>query len=140
MKTSPGRRPGDPDITRQSILTAAKARFGAVGFDRATIRAIAAEADVDPALVLHYFTKKQDLFAAAHQLSVSPSELFGSIADLPVAQRGAALVSGYLGIFSTPRSTALSMLRAATTNDSAAAMLREFVSEEIGRASCRERV
>ncbi|NIR34980.1 MAG: helix-turn-helix transcriptional regulator, partial [Actinobacteria bacterium] len=68
----PGRRPGDPGVTRAAILDAARAVFGELGFERATIRRIAASADVDPGLVLHYFGTKQGLFAAAHELPFDP--------------------------------------------------------------------
>ena len=70
-----GRRPGDPAVTRRAILGAARDRFGSVGFDRATIRAIATQADVDPALVIHHFKNKQQLFVAAHELPLNPGEL-----------------------------------------------------------------
>jgi AcrR family transcriptional regulator len=130
MTPGPGRRPGDPAVTRRTILEAARREFGTSGFDRASIRGIAAAADVDPALIHHHFTDKQQLFVAAHELAIDPDDLFSSVADLPVEQRGAALVDGYLRVFTAPESTALSMLRAAATNERAAAMLREF----IGRA------
>ena len=59
-----GRRPGNQD-TRQSILDAARAVFADKGFDKASIRAIATEAKVDPALVHHYFGTKDKLFLAS---------------------------------------------------------------------------
>ncbi len=51
--------------TRALIQEAARQRFGADGYARATIRAIAADAGVDPALVMRYFGSKEALFAAA---------------------------------------------------------------------------
>jgi AcrR family transcriptional regulator len=63
-KRRPGRRPGESG-TRQAILAAARRQFAERGWDRATIRAIAEDADVDPALVLHYFGSKTVLFSAA---------------------------------------------------------------------------
>ena len=63
-KRGPGRRPGESG-TQQAILDAARTQFAAHGWDRATIRAIARDADVDPALVLHFFGSKAFLFAAA---------------------------------------------------------------------------
>jgi len=131
VTTSAGRRPGDPEITRKAILAAAIDLFRSVGFDRATIRAIAARAEVDPALVHHYFTNKHQLFVAAHELPIDPSKLFAAVAELPVAERGAVLVSGYLQVFASPGSTALSLLRGAATNDSAAAMLRGFIDQAL---------
>ena len=70
----PGRRPGNPD-TRQDILDAARQEFAAAGFDGATIRGIASEAGVDPALVMHYFGSKDQLFAASIELPINPAEM-----------------------------------------------------------------
>ena len=56
-----GRRPGDSG-TREAILAAAREQFGEHGYQRTTIRSIAAEAGVDPRLVSHYFGTKQGLF------------------------------------------------------------------------------
>lgn len=66
-----GRRPG-PSSTRDEILRVARRRFAEVGYDRATFRNIAAEAGVDPALVVQFFGSKRDLFATA---TVSPVTL-----------------------------------------------------------------
>lgn len=69
-----GRRPGSPD-TRAVILAVARSRFADAGFSGTTIRGIAAEAGVDPALVHHYFGSKDDLFLAAMELPVDPRQL-----------------------------------------------------------------
>ena len=66
--------------TRQAILEAARAEFGARGFDHATIREIAARAGVDPALVHHYFGAKDHLFEAALVLPADPAALFSKLA------------------------------------------------------------
>ena len=56
-----GRRPvGGPD-TREQILTAAGELFSELGFERTTMRAVAARADVDAALIHHYFVNKEGL-------------------------------------------------------------------------------
>ena len=64
-----GRRPGSPD-TRADILAAARTRFASAGFSGTTMRAVAADAGVDAALVHHYFGTKDDLFVAALELPV----------------------------------------------------------------------
>jgi AcrR family transcriptional regulator len=66
-----GRRPGSPD-TRAAILGAARALFATNGYAGTTIRAVAAAAGVDAALVHHYFGAKDDLFVAALELPVDP--------------------------------------------------------------------
>ncbi len=126
-----GRRPGDPADTRRDILDAARRQFAARGYERSTIRSIAADADVDPALVIHHFRTKQQLFVAAHELPANPAEILEQVGLLPADQRGAAIARGFLAVFAGPGSPALSLLRAAATNDDAAAMIREFVDETL---------
>lgn len=58
-----GRRPGHED-TRGTIAQAALELFDQLGYDGASLRAIARQADVDPALVHHYYTSKAELFAS----------------------------------------------------------------------------
>jgi DNA-binding transcriptional regulator YbjK len=67
-----GRRAGSPD-TRAEILAAAREIFAESGYDRATIRQIAARAGVDPALVHHYFGTKDQLFSQSISLPFSPA-------------------------------------------------------------------
>ena len=86
-----GRRPGDSG-TREAILEAARAAFAAAGYDRATIRGIAAAADVDPALVLHYFGTKEELFEAALELPVRPREILARGIAAGRDQLGATIV------------------------------------------------
>ncbi|MGC5616168.1 TetR family transcriptional regulator [Georgenia sp. Z1491] len=49
---------------RTTIRAAARELFAEQGYDRATVRAIAARAGVDPAVVIRSFGSKADLFAA----------------------------------------------------------------------------
>lgn len=126
-----GRRPGDPDVTREAILASARAAFGAVGFDRATIRAIASDAGVDPALVLHHFGSKQDLFVAAHSLPFDIGAMREAVVNTPIAERGEFLARTYLTLFGAEGSPMLSLLRAAATHEEAARMLREFIEAAV---------
>jgi AcrR family transcriptional regulator len=131
-----GRRGGDSG-TREAILAAARARFGDLGYDRATIRGIAADAGVDAALVHHFFGTKEKLFVAAMRLPVSPRELIDDA--LASWARG---VGGGLGEqmlrtaltawdVSAMRDTFMGLLRSAMTSEQAAAMLREFATDTI---------
>ncbi|MEV8534396.1 TetR family transcriptional regulator [Streptomyces sp. NPDC051211] len=52
------------DRTKASILRAARERFAAQGYERTTIRAVAADAAIDPSMVMRYFGSKQRLFDA----------------------------------------------------------------------------
>ncbi|GAB2871712.1 TetR/AcrR family transcriptional regulator [Nocardioides pacificus] len=77
-----GRRPGAPD-TKAAILASARRLFAAQGHGGTTIRAVAADAGVDAALVHHYFRTKDDLFVAALELPMDPR-----VAMLPVIEGG----------------------------------------------------
>jgi AcrR family transcriptional regulator len=70
----PGRRGGDAN-TRGAILEAAHAEFLEQGYNAATIRAIARRAEVDPALIYHFFTDKPTLYAATLHLPVDPRRI-----------------------------------------------------------------
>ena len=69
-----GRRPGAGG-TREKILAAARFQFSEAGYEGATIRDIAGEAGVDPALVLHYFGSKEGVFVAAVEFPIDPAEI-----------------------------------------------------------------
>ena len=124
-----GRRPGDPALTRRSILDAARATFAEHGYEKATIRAIAEAAAVDPALVHHHFGCKQDLFVAAHELPVSPARL-RELLRSDVGTVGERFARVYLGALSESEAYE-ALVRAAVSNDGARRMLREFVEGEI---------
>src|SRR5215469_9883139 len=86
-----GRRAGDSG-TRAAILDSARQQFAAYGYDGATIRAIAAGAGVDPALVHHFYGTKEGLFASAMELPIVPSEFIG--AALAEGARPAGVTTG----------------------------------------------
>lgn len=125
-RTTPrlGRRPGESGA-REAILAAARALFAELGFERATIRAIARRAEVDPALVHHYFGTKDDLLVAALQLPVDPATILAGVADQP--STGVAIVRRVLGLWDDPalRPSLLALLRTAVSHERAATVLRE---------------
>jgi AcrR family transcriptional regulator len=131
-----GRRTGDSG-TREAILGAARKRFGDHGYAGATIRAIAADAGVDPALVHHFFGTKERLFTAAMRLPLNPGDVLSAAlapgARDPGRSLGEHLVRTVLGAWdvSEIRATFLGLLRSAVTSEQGAAMLREFASEAI---------
>src|ERR687891_2496194 len=73
-----GRRPGRSG-TREAILAAAGRHFAQHGYDRASLRGIAAEAGVDQKLIAHFFGSKQRLFVAAVGLPLNPAEVLPTI-------------------------------------------------------------
>ncbi|HEX2288832.1 MAG TPA: helix-turn-helix domain-containing protein, partial [Pseudonocardiaceae bacterium] len=96
-----GRRPGNQD-TRQSILDAARAMFAERGFDGASIRAIATEAKVDPALVHHYFGTKDKLFLESMNMPLNPAELVPKALSGPREEVGERLVRLVLSVWDSP--------------------------------------
>jgi AcrR family transcriptional regulator len=127
-----GRRPGSPG-TREAILDVARHAFGSRGYDATSLRAIATEAEVDPALVLHYFGSKEGLFIAATGMPGDLLELIGGLASLPAGDRLPALVRGHLQMVDSDsgRNAMIALLRSAVSNDKAAAMLREFLTAQL---------
>jgi AcrR family transcriptional regulator len=97
-----GRRPGAPD-TRAAVLAAAREEFAAHGFRRTTIRAVAAGAGVDPALVHHYFGSKDDLFVAALQLPLDPRTVIGPALAGGVEGAAERLLAAFLSVWDDPR-------------------------------------
>jgi AcrR family transcriptional regulator len=127
-----GRRSGTPG-TRATILAVARRKFATRGYDATSLRSIATEAEVDPALVIHYFGTKEGLFVAATGLPEELPGLFTSFAALPADEFVPALITGYLGFADSDKSrnAMLALLRSAVSSEKAAAMLREFFTAEL---------
>jgi AcrR family transcriptional regulator len=127
-----GRRPGASG-TREAILDAARRAFAEQGYQRATVRDVAKLAGVDPALVHHYFGTKQDLFVAAVRLPVNPVDQLTAVLAAEPDQVGQRLVETFLSIWdhAAGQSPLLALIRSAVADKDAAAMLREFITEEV---------
>ncbi|WP_407542590.1 TetR family transcriptional regulator (plasmid) [Deinococcus radiomollis] len=127
-----GRRPGAGN-SRQTILDAARARFAEDGY-ATTIRKIAADAGVNPALVMQFFRSKEDLFAAV--MSISPGALsrIDQAFDGPEHGLGERVTRAHLTLWeSDPQDSEalLAMLRAAVSTPQAAEQLREFIQARL---------
>src|SRR5919202_2219610 len=122
-----GRRPG-PSTTRGAILDAARRRFADAGYDGASIRAIAADAGVDPAVVLHFFGSKDGLFRAAVGWPFDPEVIAARVAADGPGGLGPRIARVFLGFWEDPRTRAplLALLRSAMAHDPAARLLRDF--------------
>lgn len=122
-----GRRPGK-STTREEILEAARAAFIEPGYERATIRGIAAAASVDPALVLRYYGSKEQLFQQAIGWPFAPAEVIEQIVSGDRAQVGERLarfvVSAWEG---EGGDTIVALIRAAGAHEDAARALGDFL-------------
>lgn len=105
--------PRRSDATRAAILAAARSRFAADGYERATIRSIAADATIDPSMVMRYYGNKEKLFAAAADFDLRLPDVTGDPAGA-----GPVLVRHFVGRWEAD-DTFVALLRAAVTNEAA---------------------
>lgn len=134
-----GRRPGTTD-TRAEILDAARELFAARGYEKASMRAIAARAKVDPSLIVHYFASKEGLLSEALALPIDPrAVLAAGLADVPDEKVGEELVRVVLGVWEKPavRSRLLSLLRTGMSHERAMAVLRATLQHTVVAAVAR---
>ncbi len=130
--TRPGRRPGSPD-TREHIVAVARQAFGARGYDATSLRGIAADAGVDPGLLVHYFGTKDGLFRAAVEFTVHPGELFLGLGGLDGHDVAEQVVRRYLALLgrAESRDVVMGLVRSAVSSEAAADMLRELLGEQL---------
>ncbi|AEV87317.1 TetR family transcriptional regulator [Actinoplanes sp. SE50] len=124
--------PRRSDGTRAAILTAARERFAADGFERATIRAIAADARIDPSLVMRYYGNKEKLFAAAAEFDLRLPDLTA----VPPGEHGRALVAHFFTRWSEDE-TLLALIRAGVSHEAAAGRMREIFAAQVGPIAAR---
>jgi AcrR family transcriptional regulator len=126
-----GRRPGSSG-TRDAIQEAACRLFRERGYDATTIRAIAAEAEVDPALVMHFFGSKARMFVSAVEWPIDPESHLAGVLTRGPEHVGEELARLFVGKWEDERdrSPVLALLRSAMSEPSAAALLREFMVSE----------
>jgi AcrR family transcriptional regulator len=93
-----GRPRADDDLpdARDRLLDAARTRFASDGFDRASLRAIAADAGVDASLVRHHFGDKNGLLVATMRLPVDPTEVLRTVIAAGPDGLGARLLTAFL--------------------------------------------
>jgi AcrR family transcriptional regulator len=125
-------KPRRSDLTRAEILRAAQERFASDGYHRATIRAIAADANIDPSMVMRYYGTKAQLFAAAVDIDLRLPDL----AVIPRRRLGETLVTHFLARWEgDPADDALLiLLRSAATDDAAAERVRAIFRHQLAPA------
>ncbi len=112
--------------TKAAILTAARQRFGAEGYERTTLRLIASDVGVDPAMVIRYFGSKEQLFAASAEFELGLPNLAG----VPPERIAEVLMPHFFAVWEQ-ESTFLALLRAAVTSPEAAAKMREVFFRQV---------
>jgi AcrR family transcriptional regulator len=115
--------------TRDAIAAAAATLFAEQGFDRASVRAIARQAGVDPALVTHYFGSKQRLFVEVSRFPIDPQLLVEQVVSGERDGVGLRLATLMLGVLESAegRQRVTGMVRAAATEPAAAAAMRHLI-------------
>ncbi|HEY6036768.1 MAG TPA: TetR family transcriptional regulator [Kofleriaceae bacterium] len=126
-KRAPRRR--DSEATRAAILAAARQRFAREGYERATIRAIASDVEVDPALVMRYFENKDKLFAVAADFDLRLPEL----SSVPRDEVGSTLVAHFIDRWEAD-DTFLALLRGVLTHDAADKRMRAVFRDQVAPA------
>lgn len=115
-----------------AILAAARELFAERGFERTSIRAVAAAAGVDPGLVMQHFGSKDGLFAAAARSSVEHDELVEATAEQLPQMALRHVLAGYED--PERRESSVALLRSSMTHPAALQVMRD---EVIGPAQAR---
>lgn len=113
--------------TKRIILEAARARFARDGYDRATIRGIAADAEIDPSMVMRYFGSKEGLFAHAVDLDLRLPRLMRAQRD----EAGAMLAGHFVDRWESGDGLLILLLRTAATNPAAAVRMRTIFADQL---------
>lgn len=131
-KRRSGRRPGTTR-TREAILEAARRQFGSAGFDRSSLRAIATEAGVDQALIVHFFGSKMGLFLEVVDLPVDPEAAIPALLSGPRDEVGLRVATFVMSVLENEhaRRTMTSLVRAATSEPEAARLVRDRLTDEL---------
>jgi AcrR family transcriptional regulator len=112
--------------TRRAILAAARQRFAADGYERATIRGIAGDAGIDPSMVMRYFGSKEQLFAAAADFDLQLPDF----SEVDRDHVGAGMVGYFMDRWERDEALVV-LLRSATTNPEAAQRMREIFAGQL---------
>lgn len=130
--TRGGRRPG-PNETREAIEQTARKLFAELGYEKTSLRQVALQAGVDPALVSHFYGKKWDLFLAVVELPVEPAVVIGRVLDGDKDEAGLRLATFILNALEdeVSRRPMIGMVRAATSEPEAAKLVRDFLARKI---------
>ncbi|QWC84608.1 TetR family transcriptional regulator [Nocardioidaceae bacterium] len=132
-RTSRAGRRGASSTARDDIAKAARALFGDVGFDTATMRGIAHRAGVDQALIGYFFGSKQELFAQVMDLPLDPAVVIPHVTSGGPREVGERLARVVLEALDDPARRAVieGMVRSAASHPHAAAMIRDRITATV---------
>lgn len=133
QRRRPGRPRGRSSGTRERIIAAAVDEFAENGYDDATIRAIADRAEVDPALVHHYFGSKADLFGETINTPVRPDIAVAEILEGPHDELGERIIRYLLDTWEQPhvQKRGVVLLRTAIGKQLSTPLLAGFLTREL---------
>jgi AcrR family transcriptional regulator len=129
-RNRPG-RPAGSSNTRERILVSARELFARNGINNTSIRAVAAAAGVDSALVHHYFGTKEKLFAAAVHIPIDPMDVIGPLREVPIEQLGHALPSILLQLWDSEIGAGLIATLRSILAGSEVNLFRTFIQDVI---------
>jgi AcrR family transcriptional regulator len=114
---------------RDAILTAARRRFTEEGYERTTIRTVAADAGIDPSMVMRYYGSKDGLFSAAVDVDLHLPHLI----DVPSHELGAVVARHFVELWESDwgQGTLLILIRSAASHPEAADRVRAVFTEQV---------
>jgi AcrR family transcriptional regulator len=126
-----GRRPAGED-TRGLILDVARAEFARHGYDAVTLRGLARAAGVDARLLHHYFQGKEDIFVAAMDFPLRPSQALPAVLDGDIEELGERVARMFFRAWETPEGKArlVALLGSGLGSEPVSRVLREFLTRE----------
>jgi AcrR family transcriptional regulator len=127
-----GRRPGQSG-SKDDILRAARAAFARDGYQGASLRGIARDAEVDVALISHFFGSKAGLFGAVVEWPFDPGEAVAAMLAGGRREVGRRIAEVFIGHWrdAAKRSPILALMQASITDPTAAGLLGEFLTTKI---------
>ena len=128
-KTRNLHKPSKSERTKAAILKAARELFGDLGYERTTVRDIAARAAIDPAMVMRYFGSKDELFARATVVDLKLPDL----TRIAPPDFGDTLIRHFLDLWEGPSSSGslTILLRASASNEDIAAKARSVFAGQV---------
>ncbi|KRE59255.1 TetR family transcriptional regulator [Arthrobacter sp. Soil736] len=127
-----GRRSAGSEGSRDQILAAARGLFAEQGFEGTSLRHVARKAGVDPAMVHHFFSGKDELFAQSVGLPADPAQVFAGVAAFEPAQRAEAIVRALLRLWDSPaQHSLLAFVRGTIGSTAKTALLRDLVARTV---------